>query len=228
MLTLDLSVVIPSLNAGASLGATLAALPAGLEVIVVDGGSSDATIEIARAGGARVVSAPRGRGTQLRHGAEDARASWLLFLHADTVLAPNWTEAARGFMTNAANQQRAACFRLALDDARWIARWLERIVVWRTRALGLPYGDQGLLISRALYELLGGYRPLPIMEDVDLVRRIGRRRLTRLDVSARTSAVRYRQGYMARSLRNLCCLALYYVGVSPALIARFYEGRQRP
>jgi hypothetical protein len=110
-----------------------------------------------------------------------------------------------------------------LDDPAWQARLLERAVALRVRWLRLPYGDQGLLISRALYEAVGGYHPLPLMEDVDLVRRIGRGRLRVLDVAAVTSAERWRRdGWLGRSLRNLSCLALYTLGVSPERIARLY------
>ena len=103
------------------------------------------------------------------------------------------------------------------------ARRLERLVAWRCRRLALPYGDQGLLLSRQLYDAFGGFRALPLMEDVDLVRRIGRARLLLIDHEVMTSAARYRRdGYLARSLRNLCCLGLYYLGLPPRLIARLY------
>jgi hypothetical protein len=89
--------------------------------------------------------------------------------------------------------------------------------------LALPYGDQGLLISRRLYDAVGGYRPMPLMEDVDLVRRLGRARLHPLGASMLASARRYRRdGYWRRPLRNLCCLALYFAGVPPRVIARMY------
>ena len=104
------------------------------------------------------------------------------------------------------------------------ARRLERLVGWRCRVLALPYGDQGLLLPRALLEAAGGIRPLPLMEDVDLVRRLGRRRLVALDAAAFTSAARWeRDGWYRRSLRNLCCLTLYAAGVPPRLIARIYS-----
>jgi len=94
-------------------------------------------------------------------------------------------------------------------------------VAWRTKALGLPYGDQGLLIPRDLYRSLGGYAPIPLMEDVDLARRLGRRRIDLLDADALTSAERYRRsGYLARSSRNLALLALYFAGVPPEPLAR--------
>ena len=95
---------------------------------------------------------------------------------------------------------------------------------WRARALGLPYGDQGLLLERQFYEDIGGFKPLPLMEDVDMARRIGKRNLIALDVPAVTSAARYREGgYIARPLRNLTCLGLYFLGLPPALIARLYD-----
>jgi hypothetical protein len=126
-------------------------------------------------------------------------------------------------MADPANRCRAAAFRFALDDFSPQARRLERIVAWRANALALPYGDQGLLINREFYLSLGGFRALPLMEDVDLVRRIGRRRLVILPISARTSAARWRsQGWTARSLRNLTCLSLYYLGVPLRLLHRLY------
>ncbi|WP_369413566.1 TIGR04283 family arsenosugar biosynthesis glycosyltransferase [Caldovatus aquaticus] len=216
---------MPTLNAAGTLPATLAALGgAAQEVVVADGGSSDGTPTVAAALGARVLAAPRGRGAQLAAGAQVARGDWLLFLHADTVLAPGWARAAAGFAADPANAGRAAYFRFALDDPAPQARRLERLVAWRCRWLALPYGDQGLLIARRLYESLGGFRPeLPLMEDVDLVRRLGRRRLVALDVPAVTSAARWRaQGWKRRSARNLACLALWCLGVPARRLAPLY------
>lgn len=225
----DLSVVIPALDAAETLPATLAALApardAGLlrEVLVVDGGSGDGTAEVAARWGARVVRAPRGRGAQLAAGGAAAQGEWLLFLHADTRLGSDWAAAARDFMAQAGSEDRAAAFRLALDDPDPRARRIERVAHWRARALGLPYGDQGLLIARRFYEALGGYRPLALMEDVDLARRIGRRRIALLDAQAVTSAARYRRdGWWLRPLRNLALLGLYFLGVPPRLLLRLY------
>jgi rSAM/selenodomain-associated transferase 2 len=220
-----LTVVIPTLNAGDQLEATLAACAEGApsECIIVDGGSRDGTVGLAERLGARVLYAPRGRGVQLAAGAGAARGEWLLFLHADTRLAPGWGAAARAHCAAAEGANRAAYFTFALDDDAPAARRLERLVAWRCRTLALPYGDQGLLIARRLYEAVGGYRPLPLMEDVDLVRRIGRRRLVPLPVPAVTSAERWRrEGWRLRSARNLACLGLYFLGVPPATIRRLY------
>ncbi|PWC38662.1 TIGR04283 family arsenosugar biosynthesis glycosyltransferase [Azospirillum sp. TSO22-1] len=218
-----LDIVIPCLNAAGMLPATLAGLGGGAGVIVADGGSADGTADVAAALGARVLRAPRGRGPQCAAGAAAGGAPWLLFLHADTRLGAGWREAVARHIDAPDNAERAGYFRLRFDSASPMARRWERAVAWRSRGLGLPYGDQGLLIARPFYETLGGFRPLPLMEDVDLVRRVGRRRLVPLDAEAISSAVRYeRDGWLLRPARNLACLSLYFVGVPPRLIRRLY------
>ena len=217
----DVTVVIPTLNAARTLGGTLDGLTSAVhEVIVVDGGSGDATCDIARDGGARLMFGQRGRGAQIGLGVAAAATPWLLILHADTFFAPGWIEAAQA---HTGDPGRAGYFRFALDSADPRARRLERLVAWRCRVLALPYGDQGLLISRRLLAEVGGVRPLPLMEDVDFVRRLGRRRLAALPVAAITSAERWRRhGWQRRSARNLACLALYLCGVPLKFIARLY------
>ena len=218
---LRLSLIIPTLNAEPDLRALLPTLDGVAEIIVADGGSTDGSAEVAGEAGARVVLVPRGRGRQLAAGAQAATCEWLLFLHADTRFGPGWREAVALHM--AGEPDKAACFRFRLDGAAWQARLIERGVAARVSWLGLPYGDQGLLISRALYNEVRGYAPLPLMEDVDFVRRIGRRRLRVLPVDAVTSAKRWRRdGWFRRSGRNALCLGLYLAGVRPEKIARLY------
>jgi GT2 family glycosyltransferase len=150
-----------------------------------------------------------------------ARHPWLLLLHADTRLPPGWRQAVAPHL---ADPGRACYFRFALDSAHWRARLLCRAVALRCRLFALPYGDQGLLIHRDLLRAVGGMRDLPLREDVDLVRRIGRKRLVALDAAAVTAAARWeRDGWTRRSARNLLCLALYFAGAKPATIARLYE-----
>src|SRR5690349_3886921 len=165
----SLSIVIPTLDAAGSLPAVLAACAevAGAELVVADGGSRDGTAALAGQLGARVVrTAAPGRGGQLAAGAAAARSDWLLFLHADTRPDPGWAASVRAFMAGPGRAGRAAAyFAFALDDDSPAARRLERWVAWRCRMLALPYGDQGLLLPRALYEAVGGFRPLPLMED---------------------------------------------------------------
>lgn len=222
-----ISAVIPTLNAAGCLDACLASLRASAligETVVADGGSGDGTAAVARAGTARVIDAPRGRGTQLAAGATAATGAWLLFLHADCRLDPGWEAAARAFIAAPGAAGRAGYFALALDDSAPAARRLERFVAWRCRVLGLPYGDQGLLISRALYDKVGGFAAIPLMEDVDLARRLGRRRVAPIGARIVASPRRYRDGgYVRRPLRNLVCLSLYFAGVAPRRIARIYR-----
>ena len=223
----SISAVIPTLNAAETLSATLDTLwGSGVvrEITVADGGSSDETVDRAGSAGARVVIAPCGRGVQLAAGAAAASGDWLLFLHADCRPERGWERAVEAFLTAPEAGSRAGYVDLALDDPAPVARRLEHIVAWRCRVLALPYGDQGLLISRTLYDNVGGFAPLPLMEDVDFVRRLGRRRLTRIGARCIASARRYRRdGYLRRSLRNLVCLSLYFGGVPPARIARLYR-----
>ena len=221
-----ISVVIPSLNAATALPACLAALVEGLqaglirEVILSDGGSTDGTRALAEGWGGEVVSGAPSRGGQLRRGCDAAQGAWLLVLHADTVLAPGWSDAVQDHMARGA--AGAGWFRLRFDQRglapRLVASWANL-----RSALGLPYGDQGLLLPRALYDAVGGYPDQPLMEDVALARAL-RGRLTRLDGIAVTSAEKYRrQGWLRRGGRNLWTLARYAMGVSPEALAESYR-----
>ena len=196
-----ISVVIPTLNAERQLprcfdGLILPAVRGVVrEVIVADGGSSDATLAIADGAGAHIVRAGRRRAAQFAAGAEVARSDWILFLHPETALEPGWEIEVESFLQQAVLERpRAAVFRFALDDFDAGARRAEARAALRSWLLALPYGDQGLLIPRRLYTRLGGYRDLERLEDADLIRRIGRRRLVRLRSRAVNKA-RTRKGW---------------------------------
>lgn len=224
-MTTSVDIVIPTLNAGASLGPALAGRPThsdlAFSTTICDGGSHDDTVAIAQRAGADIVTAPAGRGGQLATGAAAGRAPWILFLHADTRLQGGAGNAIARFVRSI--DGKAGYFRLRFDADEAGARRVERLAAWRCRTFGLPYGDQGLLISRLHYERLGGFRPLPLMEDVDFVRRIGRDNLVLLDSDALTSAARYRRdGWLLRPLRNLTCLTLYFAGIPPQTLRRLY------
>ena len=228
-----LSIIMPTLNASKQLPQCLNALVCGAlnglvkELIVVDGGSDDATLLMADEAGAVIVKSERGRGVQLQAGGKIAKSEWLLFLHADTVLADGWVDEVKIFIKNGDTQgdtQKVGIFRFALDDPRKRARLLETIVRIRCALIALPYGDQGLLISRALYDEIGGFKDLALMEDVDIVSRIGRQRLHYFKTAAVTSAERYKNdGYISRMARNARCLTMWFAGVAPEKILEKYQ-----
>jgi glycosyltransferase involved in cell wall biosynthesis len=233
-----ISVVIPTLNAETRLGETLSSLvPAAVdglvrEVIVADGGSADRTLAIADDAGAEIVKADGGRGAQLKAGAARARFPWLLFLEAGTYLDAGWEREAHLHIERVESgrrRARAASFRFVLDDEGALPRTLEALVALRTRLLKLPSGDQGLLVPRALYDEVGGFGPLPLLEDMDLLRRIGRRRVHLLNARAVTNGERYRRdGYVSHMARSQLHLALYLVGVPVPTIAGLFRAPPEP
>lgn len=193
-------------------------LEAGLiaELIVSDGGSLDDTLKQADAWGAHIITGPASRGGQLRRGCAQARAAWFLVLHADTVLAPGWTNAVGAHL----DKQKAGYFRLKFDrGGRMVAAWANI----RARLFGLPFGDQGLLIPRALYTHVEGYPDIPLMEDVAMARAL-KGHLIALDALAITSSAKFRkQGWIRRGARNLWTQARYFAGVDVARLAREYR-----
>lgn len=221
------SVIIPTLNAQDVLPDTFDTLLSGVaqgvlrEVIVSDGGSTDRTVALAEACGAEVIKGSAGRGPQLARGASLARGSWLLFLHADTHLPKQWVGALATHMTGSPDM--AAAFRLRFRARGVAARATAAWANLRSSALGLPYGDQGLFVSRRLYDEMGGYADLPLMEDVEMAGRL-RGRLRLLDETVSTSAQRYeRSGWIRRGGGNLLTLARYYCGADPARLAARYH-----
>jgi len=225
-----ISVVIPTLNSAAHLPRAFAPLVQGAadglikQVIVADGGSTDDTVAIAEAAGCEVVKSEPGRAKQLRTGALASRANWILFLHPDTALGPGWVDEVDRFTRGPQARTRAAAFRLAFEDDSAPAK---RVVFWarlRARLMKLPYGEQGLLISRLLYDALGGYPDYPLMEDIELARRIGRKRLHLLRTEAVTTAEKYRRdGYAKSAWRNLGLTTRYLMGADPFELAKAYD-----
>lgn len=221
------SIIMPVLNAEHGLRRSLPALTEGLEagliaeLILSDGGSSDATARVAEAAGAVWITGAPGRGGQIARGVAAARAPWLLILHADTALGPGWSGAVIDALPEAG---RARYGDLRFDSGHPMARVVAGWANLRTRAFGLPYGDQGLLIHRDLLRKVGGIPDLPLMEDVALARAL-RGRLAPLGVTVSTSAARYeREGWLRRGARNLSLLARYLGGADPARLARAYRG----
>ncbi len=216
-----ISVVIPTLDSARHLPRALAPLVDGMaeglirEVIVSDGGSRDETLEIADAAGCTLISGEPGRAKQLLNGAARAKGKWLLFLHPDTALARGWTDEVQTFLSMSEARKRAAVFRLAFDD-----KSAKRALFWarlRAQIMKLPHGDQGLLISRFLYDGLNGYRDIA-HEDIDFARRIGAKRLVFLDTDAVTSADKYRRNDSPAA--NIGLMARYFLGADPVELAR--------
>lgn len=204
----------------------------GVEVVVVDGGSRDATCRLAREAGARVLEladgSPDGRGgrslhggraRQLRWGSENTRGETLLFLHADTRLPAGWSQAVEAAMADPACAGGAFALRFA-ERGGW-ERWIEWWVARRVAIFGLPYGDQALFVRRRVLEQMGGVAIVPIMEDLDLVRGIKRAgRLAVLAGPATTSSRRYRdRGPIRTVFWHAMALIGYFVEADRAKLA---------
>jgi glycosyltransferase involved in cell wall biosynthesis len=217
-----ISVIVPTENSERLLPRCFDSLIAGAvrgvvrEVIVSDAGSADGSLAIADAAGAHVVHSRKNRGVQMADGAAIAKSDWLLFLHPETALEAGWEMEAESFISQAMMERpRAAVFHFALEDFGGEARRAEAKAALRTMLLALPYGDQGLLIPKRLYHKLGGYRALADVEDADLVRRIGRRRL----VSLRARAVNVARPHKG-ALRGLALTLLHALRVPSRVLAR--------
>jgi hypothetical protein len=226
----SLSVIIPALNEAALIADTLAAASKDphTEIIVVDGQSTDPTPDIAAASGARVLRAMPPRSVQMNAGAAAARGAYLLFLHADTRLPPDFAAQAR--RTLAVPGAVAGAFRLKIGSAAPGLRLIERVANWRSRWLQLPYGDQAIFLTRASFWRTGGFRPLPIMEDYDLMRRLRRHGSIRMAPGfAVTSARRWQQlGILKTWLINQQIIAAYALGIPAERLSAWYRARINP
>ena len=222
----EFSVIVPTLDEEARLDETLrraeSALGPEAEVIVVDGGSRDCTTEIAAAHG-RVLSTCRNRGAQLAAGARAAAGEVLVFVHADTWLPDGGATAIRAAVRGGAE---AGCFRFAIQPRarRWRYRLLAWGVNWRTRRFNTATGDQALFATRDAYDACGGFRDLPLFEDVTFVRAV--RRVTRfrlLPLAARTSSRRWETGFLGTVVRHWALRAAFLAGADPQRLSRYHE-----
>jgi rSAM/selenodomain-associated transferase 2 len=195
---------------------------------VADGGSSDGTAELAAARGCVVVRSAPGRGRQLRVGVAASRGEWLLVLHADARLSAGALSEAEAALRQPG--LRAAAWPLAIDGAGPWLRWVEWGTTLRWRLFGLAYGDQGLLVTRSLYDAAGGYPDSSILEDAALSRRIARlAAVQHFRVPILVDARRWRrEGQVRATLRNWVLLALFVAGVQPERLARWYLPEPKP
>lgn len=222
-----ISIIIPTLNAAGPLAVLLGDLGHGLaagiirEVVVSDGGSGDDVAALCASAGVELTRGAPGRGGQLARGVATASGEWFFLLHADTRLPEGWPEAV---VAHLARPDVAGYGRLEFAGGGAMGRLVAGWANLRSDLFGLPYGDQGLLISRALYEAVGGYEDIPLMEDVAMARALGKGRLAPLDLSVETSPARYQaRGWLRQGGRNLICLLRYLLGADPHRLARFYR-----
>jgi rSAM/selenodomain-associated transferase 2 len=224
------SIIVPTLNEGRSLSGTLEALaPARgrVEIIVVDGGSDDETLEIARRFGAHVVASQKGRGLQMHAGAGAARGETLWFLHADTIIPPDGVDQIRRALAHD-SETVGGNFAIRFDGERRAARFLTWLYP-QLRKLGLCYGDSAIFVRASVYKEVGGFKPFPLFEDLDLVRRLkASGRLVHLPSAVVTSSRRFEgRSFALTFIRWAVLQALYWAGVNPHLLSRLYAPVRR-
>ncbi|GBC62764.1 hypothetical protein DENIS_3741 [Desulfonema ishimotonii] len=228
-MTCQITIIIPALNEAHTINQTLAHLfnhsdDGDYEVLVADGSPACTTLKAIRYEGVKkIVSAP-GRGRQMNAGARCASGDILLFLHADTLLPRNGLRQVAGVCRSDA--VAGGAFDLSVDSPHRAFRLIEKTASLRSRITRIPYGDQAIFLKREIFFRLGGYREIPLMEDVDLMRRVraSRRKIVLLTDTVRTSARRWeKEGICCGTLRNWALVTLYLTGVSPERLARFYR-----
>ena len=223
-----ISIIIPVLNEGGNLGQTIASLPRAqsIEIIIVDGGSEDNTPEIAKTLGIKIIQTQPGRATQMNAGALLATGEILLFLHSDTLLPPNFGQWVLQSLSQP--QTIAGAFQLKIDGPGVGLRIVEKLANARSRILKMPYGDQAIFLKRSTFEKMGGYPPLPIMEDFELMRQLQKKgHIDIVPVSVNTSARRWQKlGVIKTTLINQLIIAAYFLGIPPHHIATWYRGNQ--
>ena len=224
-----LSVIVPTLDEEATIASTLAHArrPGDVELVVVDGGSRDETVNVARPLADRVLDAPRGRAAQMNAGAAAARGAVLLFLHADTRLPDDYPALVAEALAPA--DVVGGRFDIRLDAPGLAYRVIERLIGLRSRLTGVATGDQAIFVRRDAFERVGGYREVPLCEDLDLVGRLGGLgRFSLVDASVETSPRRWEKNGVSRTIALMWALRLgYHLGVSPSTLRRFYGNEPR-
>ena len=220
-----LSIVIPTLNSANLISPTLLSLSEGIEtnlikeLIISDGNSIDDIKKLSNEIGAVFIKGQKGRGIQLHRGAMKATGEWILFIHSDTVLPLGW---ATTFLKHIKDQENAGYCKLSFNDPSLMAKVMSFGANLRSSIFKLPYGDQGLLISKKLYNEIGGYPDLPLMEDVAIVKLL-KQKIQLVPVTIKTSAFKYkRDGWLKRSINNIILLIRFKFGADPHELAKLY------
>jgi rSAM/selenodomain-associated transferase 2 len=220
-----LSVIIPCLNEEKRLLDCIRSAQRlnPFEVIVVDGGSRDRTVELAEREGARVIKTSRGRGIQLQEGASASKGEILLFLHADSVIKEEID-----IKAYIRDNFIGGFFRLRFDDPSLSFRLIEFFANMRSRLFKLPYGDQAIFVKKEVFQKIGGFRPYPFLEDIDLVLRLRKMgKLISLDIPVVVSPRRLKRGFpfspILLSIRNVIIVLLYILGISPFKLIKLYR-----
>jgi uncharacterized protein len=220
-----ISIVIPVLNEAAIMTAALTNIKniTDGEIIVVDGGSRDETVELARSLGAKVILSAPGRARQMNAGAEVAKGDILLFLHADTRLPADFETLI--CQTLSRSLVVAGAFELQIDDRLPWLRLIEQMVNWRSRFCSLPYGDQAIFLKAEIFHRAGGFPDLPIMEDFEFIRQLKRQgRIAIVPQPVITSGRRWQKlGAIRTTAINQLVIVAYFLGVPPRRIARWYR-----
>jgi rSAM/selenodomain-associated transferase 2 len=220
-----LSVIVPTLNEAGNIKETITQLQKSkeVEIVVVDGGSRDNTLALARSLGARVLLTEASKAVQMNAGAAESVGDVLLFLHADTRLPENFDAKVMAAVNQ--NGFCAGAFSLGIDSDVGGLRLIERVANWRSRFFQMPYGDQALFVRRDLFNEIGGFPDFPIMEDFELIRRLRRKgKISILPESVRTSPRRYLNiGILKTWFLNQIIIAAYYLGIPPERLACWYH-----
>lgn len=221
-----ISIIIPVINEERRIGECIEAIRQSdkfCEIIVADGGSSDRTIEIAMSlQGVKVIKTQKGRGTQMNAGAFHATGEIFLFLHADTILENGWSQAVASALLDSSIVGGA--FTFAINNPAKKYRVIEQWVKLRCFLFRIPYGDQGIFLKKAVFNKLGGYKSIPLMEDVDLIERMKRLgRIVIIETRALTAERRWREkGFIYTAVLNQLIMFLYKAGVSPHKLVKIY------
>ncbi|MEC4804999.1 MAG: TIGR04283 family arsenosugar biosynthesis glycosyltransferase [Jaaginema sp. PMC 1079.18] len=226
MTVATISIIIPTLNEATQIATTLHAAQRaeGVEIIIVDGGSQDNTVECARGFGVTVFTSPQpGRAAQMNFGAQRAMGEILLFLHGDTRLPGGYDVLIRELLLS--KKAIAGAFLLAIEGTQPGLRWVEKMVSWRSRFWQFPYGDQALFLTAQTFRDLGGFPDLPIMEDFELIRRLKKQgKIAIAPVAVLTSARRWQKlGIVKTTLINQLIVSGYFLGISPHKLRAWYR-----